>query len=79
MGLWVLVTLVSAAAAVAGFALFDTAAPGTIAFVLGFAGGAILTMLADTMMPEAFEHSGRLVGVVTTFGFATAVAVDAFS
>ena len=79
MGLWVLVTLASAAAAVAGFALFDSAAPATIAFVLGFAGGAILTMLADTMMPEAFKHSGRLVGVVTTFGFATAVAVDAFS
>jgi ZIP family zinc transporter len=79
MGLWALVTLVSAAAAVAGFALFDSAAPGTIAFVLGFAGGAILTMLADTMMPEAFEHSGRLVGVVTTLGFATAVAVDSFS
>ena len=32
--------------------------PRTIAFVLAFAGGAILTMLADTMMPEAFEHGG---------------------
>jgi hypothetical protein len=30
-------------------------------------------------MPEAFEHGGRLVGVITTFGFATAVAVDALS
>jgi ZIP family zinc transporter len=79
MGLWALVTLISAAAAVAGFAFFDSAAPGTVAFVLGFAGGAILTMLADTMMPEAFEHGGRLVGVVTTLGFASAVAVDAFS
>ena len=34
-----------------------------VAFVLAFAGGAILTMLADTMMPEAFEHGGKLVGV----------------
>jgi ZIP family zinc transporter len=38
--------------------------------VLAFAAGAILTMLADTMMPEAFQHGGKLVGVVTTLGFA---------
>jgi zinc transporter ZupT len=53
-------------------------APSLIAFVLAFAGGAILTMLADTMMPEAFEHGGKLVGVFTTLGFATAFAVSAF-
>jgi zinc transporter, ZIP family len=41
-----------------------------VAFVLAFAGGAILTMLADTMTPEAFEHEGRLVGLFTTAGFA---------
>ena len=39
-----------------GFALFDSVSHGVVAFVLSFAGGAILTMLADTMMPEAFEH-----------------------
>ena len=71
-GLWGGVTLVSATAALAGYAVFDTAAPGTVAFVLAFAGGAVLTMLADTMMPEAFEHAGPLVGLVTTAGFALA-------
>jgi zinc transporter, ZIP family len=44
--------------------------------MLAFAGGAILTMLADTMMPEAYEHGGRLVGVVTTLGFAVAFLID---
>lgn len=77
--LWLLVTLVSGLAALAGYALFQDASPGSIAFVLAFAGGAILTMLADTMMPEAFTHGGRLVGLVTTLGFASAVAVDALS
>ncbi len=43
--------------------------------VLAFAAGAIITMLADTMMPEAFEHGGKLVGVVTTLGFAVAFAI----
>jgi zinc transporter, ZIP family len=77
LGLWTLVSLVSGAAALFGFAVFDTASPKTIAFVLSFAGGAILTMLADTMMPEAFEHGGKLVGLVTTFGFALAFGISA--
>jgi zinc transporter, ZIP family len=75
--LWVLVMFVSGLAALAGYALLDSASPRTIAFVLAFAGGAILTMLADTMMPEAFENGGKLVGVVTTFGFALAFLISA--
>jgi ZIP family zinc transporter len=78
LGLWAGVVLVSALASLAGYALFDGASPSTVAFVLAFAGGAILTMLADTMMPEAFEHGGRLTGGFTTLGFATAFAVSAF-
>ena len=54
---------------------FDSAGPSALAFVLAFAGGAILTMLADTMMPEAFEHGGKLVGLVTTLGFGLAFAL----
>jgi ZIP family zinc transporter len=77
IGLWSLVTLVCGISALAGYGLFDTASPRTIAFVLAFAGGAILTMLANTMMPEAFEHGGRLVGVFTTLGFALAFAISA--
>ena len=34
-----------------------------------FAAGAMLTMLADAMMPEAFEHGGKLVGIITVMGF----------
>jgi ZIP family zinc transporter len=75
--LWVGVTAVSGLASLAGYAFFENASGNTIGFVLAFAGGAILTMLADTMMPEAFEHGGRLVGVFTTIGFALAFAISA--
>lgn len=44
--------------------------------MLAFAGGAVLTMLADTMMPEAFQHGGRLVGLFTTFGFGLAFLIS---
>ena len=77
LGLWVLVMVVSGLSALAGYALLDGASPHVIAFVLSFAGGAILTMLADTMMPEAFEHEGKLVGLVTTLGFALAFGISA--
>jgi ZIP family zinc transporter len=78
MALWAGVMAVSGAAALAGYALFDGASPSAVSFVLAFAGGAILTMLADTMMPEAFAHGGRYAGIMTTVGFATAFAVSAF-
>jgi zinc transporter, ZIP family len=75
LALWGAVALVSALAALLGFVAFDGVSPGAVAFVLSFAGGAILTMLADTMMPEAFENEGRLVGLLTTAGFALAFAL----
>ena len=77
LGLWVVVALVSGLFSLLGFGVFDTAGPTEIAFVLSFAAGAILTMLADTMMPEAFAHGGKLVGVATTLGFGVAFGLHA--
>jgi zinc transporter, ZIP family len=73
--MWAGITVVSGLASVAGYGLFQDSSPATVAFVLAFAAGAILTMLANTMMPEAYEHGGKLVGVVTTLGFAVAYAI----
>ena len=73
--MWIAIALISGIASLAGYALFQDSSPDTVAFVLAFAAGAILTMLANTMMPEAFEHGGKLVGVVTTLGFAVAFAI----
>ena len=70
LGLWTAVMVVSAFAALLGYTAFDSASPRTIAFVLAFAAGAILTMLADTMMPEAFEDAGSMVGLSTIAGYA---------
>jgi ZIP family zinc transporter len=75
MWMWIAIALVSGLASLAGYGLFQHSPPDTIAFVLTFAAGAILTMLAETMMPEAFEHGGKFVGVVTTLGFAVAFAI----
>ena len=73
--MWIAIAVISGIASLLGYALFQDAAPGTVAFVLAFAAGAILTMLAETMMPEAYEHGGKFVGVMTTLGFAVAFAI----
>jgi ZIP family zinc transporter len=75
--LWIAIAVVSGLASLVGYAVFQHSSPDTVAFVLAFAAGAILTMLADTMMPEAYEHGGKLVGVVTTLGFAVAFVIHA--
>lgn len=75
--LWAVVCLASTLASLAGYALLGGAAPGTVAFIQTFAAGAILTMLADTMVPEAVEHAGPLVGLFTVFGFALAFFLGA--
>jgi ZIP family zinc transporter len=74
--LWTAIAIVSAFASLIGYVAFRHASGDVVAFVLAFAAGAILTMLTDTMMPEAYEHSGALVGVVTTLGFLTAFAIQ---
>jgi ZIP family zinc transporter len=73
--LWIGIAFVSGLASLAGYTLFQDASPDVNAFILTFAAGAILTMLADTMMPEAFEHGGKWVGVLVTLGFAVAFTI----
>jgi zinc transporter, ZIP family len=76
LALWTGIALASGLAAAVGYAALDGASPGVVSFVLAFAGGAILAMLADAMMPEAFEEGGRWAGVVTALGFALGFAVS---
>jgi zinc transporter, ZIP family len=76
LALWSGVAGVSALSAAAGYGLLADASPRTLAFVLAFAGGAILTMLATTMIPEAYEKAHRPVGLVTTLGFAVALSIS---
>lgn len=73
--LWLLIAVVCALASAAGFTLLGNLSPMWLALVNAFAAGAILMMLANTMMPEAFEHGGKLAGVFTVLGFAISVWV----
>lgn len=78
-GLWGGMALISGLAALIGYSLLDGASGATVAFITAIAAGAILAMLADTMIPEAFERQHMLTGLIASFGFLTAFVVHQVS
>jgi ZIP family zinc transporter len=74
--LWVLVALICTAATVAGYAIADAVSGDVNAVVDGFAAGALLVMLIDSMIPEAVRKGGDVSGLVTVLGFAVAAALS---
>ena len=69
IGLWVLTALVLAPAVVIGRTALAGVPEETLAFILAFAGGAVVAALADTLMPEAFEHGRPFNSFATAAGF----------
>jgi zinc transporter, ZIP family len=73
--LWLLIAVICAIATVAGYSLFSGASAHWMSFIQAFAGGAILVVLANSMMPESYEHGGKLAGIFTVLGFSFSVAM----
>lgn len=68
-GIWCGITFISGMASFAGYAVFSHFNPEIIAATTAVAAGAILAMLADTMIPEAFETAHNYAGLITVMGF----------
>lgn len=71
-GVWVGITLLSGVAAGLGNLAFGGFAPEVVAGILAFAAGGVLAMLAETMVPEAFQDCQSFTGLITVVGFLTA-------
>jgi len=71
-GLWTGIAVLSAIAALLGEAVFRRFSPAVVAATVATAAGAILAMVSDTMIPEAFEETHDWAGLVTVLGFLTA-------
>jgi ZIP family zinc transporter len=77
--LWIGVAIVCALATVAGYAIADNVTGNVHAWVDGFAAGALLVMLIDSMVPEAVRKGGDVSGLVTVLGFAVAAGLSGLS
>ncbi|MBB5111009.1 ZIP family metal transporter [Micromonospora echinospora] len=75
-GLWAAIALISGAASLAGYTLLGGAPPEVLATITALAAGAILAMITDTMVPEAFADAHLLVGLITVLGFLVAFALS---
>ena len=75
LSLWLLIALICGGASAAGFALLADVPETWMAFVQTFAAGAILTMLANSMIPEAYKYGRKTAGLWLVLGFAVAVCV----
>ncbi len=75
MRLWVAILVASAFAAAGGYLLGSTFRLGGD-LVQAFAAGAMITMVADTMLPEAFEEGGKQAGLLTALGFTIAALLS---
>jgi zinc transporter, ZIP family len=75
--MWSAVVVVAAVSAAAGYLLLDPASGRTGALVQAFAAGALLAMLADTLLPEAYKVEGVLTGPLVVAGFAVSLALSA--
>jgi zinc transporter, ZIP family len=73
---WVWIASFCAVATVVGYAVADIASEELQAGINGFAAGALIVMLVDSMVPEATEQAGRKTGLVTTLGFAVAAGLS---
>ena len=73
--LWLVIAVICALATPAGYVLAGNVSAQWVAFINAFAAGAILMMLANTMMPEAYAHGGKLAGIFTVLGFVVSVAI----
>jgi ZIP family zinc transporter len=77
--LWLLVAAVCVVATVVGYAVADNVSRNLNAGIDGFAAGALLVMLIDSMIPEAVRKGGDVSGLVTVLGFAVAAALSSVS
>ena len=74
--LWIAVAALCALATIGGFALADVTGGDFTAAINGFAAGALLVMLVDSMIPEARDKSGSLAGLASVLGFAVAAGLS---
>lgn len=76
MRLWIIVALLCTLATVIGYSIADVTSGDLQASIDGFAAGALLVMLIDSMIPDAARKAGKVAGLATAFGFAVAAGLS---
>lgn len=74
-GMWISIALLTAVGSIVGYAVFGRFSPSVVAATT-VAAGAMLAMIADTMMPEAHAETHDFAGLITVAGFLVSFALS---
>lgn len=74
-GVWTAIALACGLSSLGGYAIFGSFSPFTVAATTAVAAGAMLTMIVDTMIPEAFAETHNWAGLITVVGFLVSFAL----
>ncbi|WP_446715895.1 hypothetical protein [Bacillus sp. OTU2372] len=77
--LWLSVLIISSFSAWGGFFFLSNAPAYLMAGIAAFAGGGIIAMITSTMMPEAYEESGTVTGLIAALGLLVSLIMDHLS
>ncbi|MCZ8522168.1 MULTISPECIES: ZIP family metal transporter [Paenibacillus] len=77
--LWAAVMIISSLCSLGGYAFMENASEAVLAFIAAFAGGGIIAMVASTMMPEAYEEGGPVIGFIASLGLLVSLVLDHLS
>ncbi|AYC28557.1 ZIP family metal transporter [Paenisporosarcina cavernae] len=76
--MWIAVLAVAALSSFGGYFFLEGVSESTLALIASFAGGGIMAMVASTMMPEAYEEGGPVVGFVAAAGLLVSLVLTTF-
>jgi len=76
--MWTSIMVMTGVLAAVGSVLFASASDSVISLLEATAAGAILTVIAETMLPEAYAKGGSIVGFATVLGFLIIIVIISF-
>jgi ZIP family zinc transporter len=74
-GVWITIAVACGLSSLAGYVVFDGFSPFVVAATTAVAAGAMLTMIVDTMIPEAFAETHDWAGLIAVLGFLVSFAL----
>jgi ZIP family zinc transporter len=78
-GIWSVIAVICGLSSLAGYVVFDSFSPFVVALTTAIAAGAMLTMIIDTMIPEAFAETHNWAGLIAVLGYLVSFALSTMS
>jgi ZIP family zinc transporter len=78
-GIWTVIAVICGLSSLAGYVVFDAFSPFVVALTTAIAAGAMLTMIIDTMIPEAFAETHNWAGLIAVLGYLVSFSLSTLS